>query len=121
MPLTYKISFDTKMLAKSLDKRLGLGSPGQYAASKIIFDGTRKYVPASNERVLETLAQAQSRPLMAYGQLVYPAPYAHYLWVGLKRVDPVTGAAGFLTPEGWRSRKGVSKVRTDVPLNFDTM
>lgn len=38
------------------------------------------------------------------------APQARMLYYGKVMVDPVTYAAGFLTPNGWRSRKGVPKV-----------
>lgn len=47
-------------------------------------------------------------------------PYANYQYHGKVMVDPKTGAAGFLTPEGWRSRRGVSKVLTDRNLEYDT-
>lgn len=47
-------------------------------------------------------------------------PYANYQYHGKVMVDPKTGAAGFLTPEGWRSRRGVAKVLTDRDLEYDT-
>ena len=34
-------------------------------------------------------------------------------------MDPKTRAAGFLTPNGWRSRKGVSKVVSDREIEYD--
>ena len=46
-------------------------------------------------------------------------PYAHYQYAGVVWVDPVTRAAGFLTKNGWRSRRGVPKVRTDRKLQYD--
>ena len=46
-------------------------------------------------------------------------PHAHYIYEGKVWVDPVTHAAGFLTPNGWRSRKDVAKVKTDRDLNYD--
>ena len=33
-------------------------------------------------------------------------PYARMLYYGQVMVDPETGMAGFLTPNGWRSRRG---------------
>lgn len=45
--------------------------------------------------------------------------YAHYLYAGKVWVDPVTHAAGFLTPNGWRSRKGVAKTETSRKLKYD--
>ena len=45
--------------------------------------------------------------------------YAHYLYEGKVWVDPKTHAAGFLTPNGWRSRKGVPKVASDRDIEYD--
>ena len=33
-------------------------------------------------------------------------------------IGPKIGVAGFMTPEGWRSRKGCVKVRTNRDLQF---
>ena len=46
-------------------------------------------------------------------------PYAHYLYKGKVWVDPATHAAGFLTANGWRSRKDVPKVETDRDIEYD--
>ncbi len=51
-------------------------------------------------------------------QIIYPGPYAHYLYQGKVWVDPVTHAAGFMTEDGWKSRYGVKKVETDRDLVF---
>ena len=34
-------------------------------------------------------------------------------------VDPETGMAGFLTPNGWRSRRGAAKVSSSRDLQYD--
>lgn len=47
------------------------------------------------------------------------APYAHAMYVGKVWVDPKTGKAGFLTPNGWRSRKGVPKVMSSRDYDYD--
>lgn len=47
------------------------------------------------------------------------APQARVLYYGKIMVDPVTHAAGFLTPNGWRSRKGVPKVVSDRDIEYD--
>lgn len=52
-------------------------------------------------------------------EIVTDTAYAKYLFYGKKMVDPHTGAAGFMTPEGWRSRKGINKVLTNEPLNYN--
>lgn len=47
------------------------------------------------------------------------APYARMLYYGKVMVDPDTGAAGFLTKNGWRSRKGVKKVESSRKIEYD--
>lgn len=47
------------------------------------------------------------------------APYAHYMWEGIVYEDPELHCAGFQVKDGgWRSRKGVQKVPTDRPLEY---
>ncbi len=46
------------------------------------------------------------------------APQSRMLYYGKVMVDPKTGAAGFLTPNGWRSRKGVPKVASDRDIEY---
>ncbi len=46
-------------------------------------------------------------------------PYARMLYYGKVMVDPKTGAAGFLTANGWRSRKGVPKVASGRDIQYD--
>lgn len=46
------------------------------------------------------------------------APYARMLYYGKVMVDPVTHAAGFLTENGWRSRKGVPKVVSSRDIEY---
>ena len=46
-------------------------------------------------------------------------PYARMLYYGKVMVDPKTKAAGFLTKNGWRSRKGVKKVESDRDIQYD--
>lgn len=47
------------------------------------------------------------------------APYARMLYYGKVMVDPKTHAAGFLTANGWRSRKGVKKVVSNRDIQYD--
>jgi len=46
-------------------------------------------------------------------------PYARMLYYGKVMVDPKTHAAGFLTANGWRSRKGVPKVASKRDIEYD--
>ncbi len=51
-------------------------------------------------------------------KVIYNTPYARNMYYGKVMVDPKTGAAGFLTSKGWRSRKGVKKVESDREYNY---
>ena len=47
------------------------------------------------------------------------APFARMLYHGKVMVDPKTKAAGFLTEDGWRSRKNVKKVVSSRDIAYD--
>ena len=46
-------------------------------------------------------------------EIVVLGPYAKMHYYGKIMIDPKINAAGFMTPEGWRSRRGSVKVLTD--------
>lgn len=74
-----------------------------------------KYMPYLSGMLIKlTIAQTVIRR----PEIVTDAPEAQYLFRGKVMVDPRNGAAGFMTPEGWRSRKGCVKVRTDRNLKY---
>lgn len=50
--------------------------------------------------------------------VVWNAPYAHYMWEGIVYEDPQLHCAGFPTENGWRSRKGVDKIPTKRNLTY---
>jgi hypothetical protein len=52
-------------------------------------------------------------------EIVTNTPYAKYLFRGKKMIDPKINASGFLTPEGWRSRRGSVKVLTAENLKYN--
>ena len=74
-----------------------------------------KYMPFLSGMLIKlTIVQTvTSRP-----EIVTDAPEGQYLFRGKVMVDPKNGAAGFMTPEGWRSRKGCVKVRTSRDLKY---
>ena len=77
----------------------------------------KKYMPArpgSGETYKLTVMQTDIRD----PQIITAAPHAEYIFYGEKMVDPRNNAAGFMTPEGWRSRKGCVKVRTGQKLEY---
>lgn len=73
-----------------------------------------RYMPASAQAVLST---KKKFPISSTEILVL-GPYAKYQYFGKVMVDPKIGAAGFLTPEGWRSRAHCIKVRTSRNLVY---
>lgn len=56
-----------------------------------------------------------SKPL-----IVIPGPEVRMLYHGKVMVDPKTGAAGFLTADGWKSRKGVKKSISNRDIEYTT-
>lgn len=56
-----------------------------------------------------------SKPL-----IVIPGPEVRMLYHGKVMVDPQTGAAGFLTADGWKSRKGVKKSISNRDIEYTT-
>lgn len=65
---------------------------------------TADYVPASNEMSLA------NRSFVQGNHVIYPGPYARYLYYGKLMVDPVTRSP--------YARKGATKVLTDRNLVF---
>lgn len=99
-------------------RRLGLDPSGdvQRFHTKNVLQRIKKYMPyvtGATYKITET------QTVISKPEIVTDTPYAQYLFRGKKMVDPRTGAAGFLTPEGWRSRKGCVKVLTNEPLNYN--
>ena len=76
----------------------------------------KKYMPFRTG-ALYKITQIQTDIRKPY--IVTDAPQARYLFEGKVMIDPVTGVAGFLTPEGWRSRKGSIKVLTERSLVYN--
>lgn len=53
-------------------------------------------------------------------KVTYNQPYAHYQWEGIKYNDPLINASGWFDVNAgrWYSHSGVTKVRTEIPLNY---
>ena len=52
-------------------------------------------------------------------QIRYYAKYANYMYEGKVYVDPQTGASGFLTDKGWRSRRDIRKIPTARSFSYN--
>ena len=114
------VTFDIKPIEDMLNETFGDGGVAQYTWSRIVFDNSVPYMPALTGNFIHR-SMAVSEPLFAHGELVYPGPFAHYLWEGILYVDPETGKAAYFSENyGFWSRPGVAKVPTDMPLEYTT-
>lgn len=97
------------------DKGLNETGDAQQFHTANVLRRITKYMPFLSGMLIKiTIAQTNiQRP-----EIITDAPEGQYLFRGKVMVDPKTGAAGFMTPEGWRSRKGCTKVRTNRDLNY---
>lgn len=104
--------------ASQLIRSKGLANDGdvQQFHTKNVLQRIKRYMPfVSGATYKLTVAQTDiSKP-----EIVTEAPHANYIFRGKKMIDPQINASGFLTPEGWRSRRGSVKVLTDEPLNYN--
>ena len=96
--------------------RLGVTPEGDVQAhvTKIVAHRMTRYMPIRSGVLANDKKQIKSPT-----EILVDGPYAHYQYEGVVWVDPVTHAAGFLTANGWRSRRGVPKVQTSRPLDYD--
>lgn len=111
-----KIKYDLPSPAKVIrTKGFDASGDAQRFHTQNVLRRIQKYMPfRSGATIKITIAQTDiHKP-----EIVTDTPYAKYLFYGKVMVDPQTGAAGFLTSEGWRSRKGCEKVLTDRNLTF---
>lgn len=104
-----KFTVDTKKFAKDMGKvgqRMALGAPraAHILAIQMAKD-TDPYVPA----LTKSLA---NRTRVDGDTIIYPGPYARFLYYGKLMIDPNTGSA-------W-APKGATKVVTGKDLNIST-
>lgn len=118
MGFKFTVNVDLKNINNRVMNDFGVGGDVQRRWSEIVFFGAEPYMPMVTGTT-RNLAIAASMPLFSQGELEYPGPYAHYLYEGIKYVDPVTKKAGFLTKDGWKSRKGIAKIPSGEPLSYD--
>lgn len=98
--------------SKGIDKA---GDVQQFHTANVL-RRIKKYMPFVSGATYKITA---IQTVLSKPEIVTDTPYAQYLFRGKKMIDPQTGVAGFLTPEGWRSRKGCQKILTNVDLNYN--
>lgn len=82
-------------------------------ATQVMKD-TEKYVPALT-------GSLSARTHLEGSQIVYPGPYARYLYYGKRMVDSETGRGPFyIQGVGYRFRRGATLVPTNTDLHFNT-
>lgn len=102
---------------KQLIRKKGLDASGhvQMFHTQNVLRRIQRYMPFKTGTTIKiTVAQTDIRK----PEIVTDVPYGQVLYRGKVMVDPRTGAAGFMTAEGWRSRKGCTKVPTDRNLQY---
>ena len=97
------------------DKGMNASGDAQAFHTQNVLRRIQKYMPYRTGATIKlTIAQTDiNKP-----EIVTDAPYAKFLFYGKLMVDPKTGAAGFMTKNGWRSRKGVPKVRSNRDITY---
>ena len=95
-------------------KTLGLEEKGrvQQVVTNSVLDMSEPYIPFDQGDLIA------SGHIENDTEVVWNTPYARYMWNGIVYEDPDLHCAGFLTEDGWRSRKGVQKVPTDRNLEY---
>ena len=99
-----------------IDKGLNKTGDAQQFHTANVLRRIKRYMPfVSGMTYKVTVAQT----VISHPEIVTDTPYAKYLFYGKVMIDPKINAAGFMTTEGWRSRKNSIKVRTDRDLKFN--
>lgn len=100
--LTFTIKFDPAPIVAALKSNK---EKAEHAVAVQAQKDTEPYAPART-------GSMSQRTRVIGNQIVYPGPYARYLYYGKLMVDPETGSA--------YARKGTTKVLTDKNLVFTT-
>lgn len=101
-----KTDIDLADISKKIEKA------DELLAVQVVKDTEKEFLPMLNH-------QLANGTRVSGGKIIYPGPYAHYLWEGTVYVDPVSGAAGFKLKDGsWASRRGVTKIPSGRSLVF---
>lgn len=104
-----KFTVDTKKFARDMGavgQRMAQGAPrAANALANVMAADTKQYVPALTESL-------SIRTLVDGDTIIYPGPYARFLYNGKLMIDPNTGSS-------W-APKGATKVVTGKDLNIST-
>lgn len=101
--------------AQKIIKKKGLGPNGgaQRFHTKNVLRRMIKFIPMDTGALIKlTVITTNSTDIK------HPGPYANYLFGGKVMIDPQINAAGFMTDDGWRSRRGSVKILTNRDLDL---
>lgn len=112
--LDYQCTFNLQECIETLGLD-GRGKVQQYVTNSVL-ELSDPYIPF-DEGNLKSSGHIENGTDVVWGGA--SALYAHYMWGGIVYEDPKLHCAGFQVADGgWRSRKGVQKVPTDRPLEY---
>ena len=107
-----EVNVDTSGVTDLLNDIKQNASKAQEIVAIQIMKDTEKYVPALT-------GSLSIRTHLDGNTIVYPGPYARYLYYGKRMVDSKTGKGPMYIPEvGYRFRKYATLVATNTPLNY---
>lgn len=111
-----EITLEMKTLNQIVkDKGLDKTGDVQMFHTQNVLKRIKRYMPFRTGATYKiTVAQTN----IAKPEIVTDVPYGKYLYYGKVMIDPKLGVAGFMTPEGWRSRKKCVKVLTGRDLQY---
>lgn len=89
-------------------------SASEMTVAQQVKKDTEPYVPMLNGKF-------RSRTEIAGNRIIYPGPFARYLWEGFRMVDRDTGKPAFYIEHiGFRFRKGAKLEKTSKKLVYTT-
>ena len=97
------------------DRGLAANGSAQAFHTNNVMHRMVKYMPYLSGTTIKIMI-AQTNIRNPY--ILIDVPYAKFLYYGKLMVDTQTKAAGFLTEDGWRSRKGVNKVKSSRDITY---
>lgn len=101
----------------TIKARLGVqnGGPAHAFFTEVCYKKMSQFVPGGTSSILNQVVNLQ------VASITYEHPGAHYLWNGMKYVDPKYKIGAFYSPDyGYWSRPGIAKVSSGKPLKYHT-
>lgn len=107
-----------------ITSKVTINLPVEDALKKVNNDEFGLFVANEWKRIIDPLTPRDTGILRQNVEIIpfaiwYKEPYAHYVYIGEKYVDPKYGVSGFFSPDyGFWSRPGVDKIPSGEPLTY---